>query len=71
MDIACVTSRGAIFLPLNSFTHFRLHRLWAVMEGFAHPDMMCIPDKNVWNCLSAVMEGSEHPHMVEIPQRKA
>ena len=42
-----------------------------IVEGSAHPDMMCIPNKNVWNCLSAVMEGSEHPHMVEIPQRNA
>ena len=45
--------------------------MWAVMEGSAHPDMMCIPNKNAWNCPSAVMEGSEHHHMVEIPQTNA
>ena len=41
------------------------------MEGSAHPDMVCIPNKNACNSLSAVMEGSEHLHMVEIPQTNA
>ena len=39
-----------------------------MMEGSAHPDMVCIPNKNAWNYLSAVMEGSEHAHMVQILQ---
>ena len=41
------------------------------VEGSAHPDIMCIPNKNVWNYLSALMEGSEHPYMVEKLQTNA
>ena len=42
-----------------------------MMEGSEDPDIICIPNKNVWNCLSAVMEGSEQCHRVEIPQTNA
>ena len=41
------------------------------VEHSAHPDMMCIANKNVWNCLSAVIEGFEHPHVVEKLQRNS